>query len=123
MSKIDPQRVQELSKTLKKNVAILADFQLGELEGMASEFISYNASYCIDLHFDFSAAFLSCVVEKCEEFQVLRFFQFDAYMDDKDLFSLEKTCLITYSHGEYYGLGKKLGKFGYSVKKRNRKSR
>lgn len=47
----------------------------------------------------------------------------DAYMDDKGRFALEKTGLITYSHGEYYGLGKKLGKFGYSVKKRDRKSR
>lgn len=47
----------------------------------------------------------------------------DAYMDDKGRFALEKTGLITYSHGEYYCLGKKLGKFGYSVKKRDRKSR
>ena len=47
----------------------------------------------------------------------------DSYMDVKGRFALEKTGLITYSHGEYYGLGKKLGKFGYSVKKRDRKSR
>ena len=31
---------------------------------------------------------------------------------------LEETGLITYSHGEYFSLGKKLGKFGYSVQKR-----
>ena len=42
----------------------------------------------------------------------------DAYMDQKGRFALEKTGLITYSHGEYYALGKKLGSFGYSVKKR-----
>jgi flavin reductase (DIM6/NTAB) family NADH-FMN oxidoreductase RutF len=47
----------------------------------------------------------------------------DSYMDVKSRFALEKTGLITYSHGEYYALGKKLGKFGYSVKKRDRKSR
>lgn len=47
----------------------------------------------------------------------------DAYMDAKGRFALEKTGLITYSHGEYYGLGKRLGKFGYSVKKQDRKSR
>ena len=47
----------------------------------------------------------------------------DSYMDAKGRFALEKTGLITYSHGEYYALGKKLGKFGYSVKKRDRKSR
>ena len=41
----------------------------------------------------------------------------DAYMDDKGRFALEKTGLITYSHGEYYGLGKLAGTFGYSVRK------
>ena len=30
---------------------------------------------------------------------------------------LEKAHLLAYSHGEYFALGKKLGKFGYSVKK------
>lgn len=42
----------------------------------------------------------------------------DSYMDDKGRFALEACGLITYSHGEYYSLGKKLGKFGYSVEKK-----
>lgn len=42
----------------------------------------------------------------------------DRYMDEKGRFALEKTGLITYSHGEYYALGEKIGKFGFSVKKR-----
>lgn len=41
----------------------------------------------------------------------------ESYMDEKGRFALEACGLITYSHGEYYALGKKLGKFGYSVKK------
>ena len=41
----------------------------------------------------------------------------DKYMDENGKFELSKTGLITYSHGEYFLLGKKLGKFGYSVKK------
>ena len=41
----------------------------------------------------------------------------DAYMDEKGRFALERCGLIAYSHGEYYALGRKLGKFGYSVKK------
>jgi flavin reductase (DIM6/NTAB) family NADH-FMN oxidoreductase RutF len=41
----------------------------------------------------------------------------DSYMDDKNRFRLDKCGLITYSHGEYFSLGNKLGKFGYSVKK------
>lgn len=39
------------------------------------------------------------------------------YMDEKGKFRLNETGLISYSHGEYFELGKKLGSFGYSVKK------
>ncbi len=39
------------------------------------------------------------------------------YMDDKGKFHLNQTGLIVYSHGEYYGLGKYIGKIGYSVQK------
>lgn len=35
---------------------------------------------------------------------------------------LYKANLVTYSHGQYYGLGKILGKFGFSVQKKKRKS-
>ncbi len=41
----------------------------------------------------------------------------DKYMDDKGRFRLSDANPVAYSHGEYYQLGKKLGKFGYSVKK------
>ena len=47
----------------------------------------------------------------------------EAYMDEKDRFRLDKCGLITYSHGEYFALGKKLGKFGYSVKKKVKDSK
>jgi len=39
------------------------------------------------------------------------------YMDASGRFDLAKANPLVYSHGEYYGLGKKLGKFGFSVKK------
>lgn len=42
----------------------------------------------------------------------------DMYIDEKGKFHLNSANLITYSHGEYYELGKKLGKFGYSVQKK-----
>lgn len=41
----------------------------------------------------------------------------DKYMDEKGTFHINDAKLAAYSHGEYYGLGKKLGSFGYSVKK------
>ncbi len=41
----------------------------------------------------------------------------DSYMDEKGKFDLTSTGIIAYSHGEYFSLGEKLGKFGYSVKK------
>lgn len=45
----------------------------------------------------------------------------DSYMDDNGKFLLNDTELVTYSHGEYYGLGERLGTFGYSVKKHLKK--
>jgi len=41
----------------------------------------------------------------------------DTYMDETGRFHLNNAGLVTYSHGEYFELGRRLGKFGYSVKK------
>ena len=41
----------------------------------------------------------------------------EAYLDADGRFDLSKADPIVYSHGTYFGLGKKLGTFGYSVKK------
>lgn len=42
----------------------------------------------------------------------------ESLLDSKGRLMLEKADLISYSHGEYFELGKKLGSFGYSVKKK-----
>lgn len=41
----------------------------------------------------------------------------EKYMDEKNRFDLNRARPIVYSHGEYLGTGKKLGTFGYSVKR------
>ena len=43
----------------------------------------------------------------------------DRFMDDKGRFDLGAADLVAYSHGEYFALGEKLGKFGYSVAKKS----
>ncbi len=45
----------------------------------------------------------------------------DAYLDETGKFHFDQAKPICYSHGAYYGLGKKLGTFGYSVKKKDTK--
>lgn len=40
------------------------------------------------------------------------------YMDGNGKFHLNEIGLTAYSHGEYFELGEKIGKFGYSVKKK-----
>ena len=45
------------------------------------------------------------------------------YMNEKGKFDLAMAHPIVYSHGEYYGLGKKLGTFGYSIKKQRKKKK
>lgn len=42
----------------------------------------------------------------------------EKYMKKNGKFELNSTGLLAYSHGEYFGLGKDLGRFGFSVKKR-----
>ena len=42
------------------------------------------------------------------------------YIDEKGKFHLNDTGLVSYSHGEYFQLGEKLGKFGYSVRKKKK---
>lgn len=41
-----------------------------------------------------------------------------AYMDEKGGFHLEAADPLVYSHGTYFGLGEKLGTFGYSIAKK-----
>ena len=43
------------------------------------------------------------------------------YFDEKGAFDISKCRLIAYANGGYYELGKKLGKFGFSVQKRRKK--
>ena len=42
----------------------------------------------------------------------------EQYLDERGRFCLERADLIVYSHGDYMSLGKKLGSFGYSVRKK-----
>ena len=44
------------------------------------------------------------------------------YIDEKGSFDISKCDLIAYSNGNYYKLGKKLGKFGFSVKKKKKQN-
>lgn len=47
----------------------------------------------------------------------------DSYMDENGKFELNATGLLAYSHGEYLSLGRKLGKFGYSIQKEKTRKR
>ena len=42
----------------------------------------------------------------------------DKYIDNKGAFDISKCDLISYNNGGYFAMGKKLGKFGFSVKKK-----
>ena len=45
----------------------------------------------------------------------------EKYIDSKGAFDISKCNLIAYANGGYYILGKKVGKFGYSVMKKKKK--
>ena len=73
----------------------------------------------------------SPVVLECSVKQILRLGSHDMfaaevvnvsvdeqYLDENGKLELERADLIAYSHGEYYALGDKIGKFGYSVRRK-----
>ena len=45
----------------------------------------------------------------------------ERYFDKKGAFDISKCNLIAYANGGYYTLGKKVGKFGYSVQKKKKR--
>lgn len=45
----------------------------------------------------------------------------EKYINEKGAFDISKCNLIAYANGGYYELGKKIGKFGYSVEKKKKK--
>lgn len=44
----------------------------------------------------------------------------ERYMDEKGTFHLNDAGLVAYSHGTYFKLGKELGTFGFSVRKKKK---
>ena len=44
----------------------------------------------------------------------------DKYIDEKGAFDISKCDLVAYANGGYYALGKKVGKFGFSVQKKKK---
>ncbi len=47
----------------------------------------------------------------------------EEYIDEKGAFDISKCKLMAYANGGYYELGRKIGKFGYSVQKNKKKLR
>ena len=47
----------------------------------------------------------------------------EALVDESGKLHLDRAGLVAYSHGEYFELGKRLGKFGYSVAKKKKPQR
>ncbi len=45
----------------------------------------------------------------------------ERYIDDKGKFHPEKCAFAAYAHGQYFALGKKIGSFGYSAKKKKKR--
>lgn len=47
----------------------------------------------------------------------------ESLLDDEGKLRLDKANLAAFAHGEYYELGKKLGSFGFSVRKKKKKQK
>ena len=47
----------------------------------------------------------------------------EKYIDEKGAFDISKCDLVAYANGKYFELGNQVGKFGYSVQKKNMKNK
>lgn len=73
---------------------------------------------------------IECKVERIEELgshhmfvaKVVNVLVDDTYMEENGRFALEQTNPLVYSHGGYFETGKQIGTFGYSVKKKRKKT-
>lgn len=73
---------------------------------------------------------IECKVKEIKEYgshhvfvaEVLSIDADDKYIDKNGAFDITKCNLISYANGKYFSLGKQLGKFGYSVEKKKKKS-
>ena len=71
---------------------------------------------------------IECKVKEVKEFgshhmfiaEVLSIDADEQYIDEKGAFDISKCNLIAYSNGHYYCLGKKIGRFGFSVQKKRK---
>ena len=45
----------------------------------------------------------------------------EKFIDDKGAFDITKCDLVAYANGKYFELGKQIGKFGFSVQKKQKK--
>ncbi len=45
----------------------------------------------------------------------------DEFLNEQNAFSFSKAKPLIYSHGHYFGMGEKIGKFGWTVEKKKRK--
>ncbi len=55
--------------------------------------------------------------------QILSIDADEKYIDEKGAFDISKCNLIAYANGGYYDLNKKIGKFGFSVEKKKKRSK
>ena len=44
----------------------------------------------------------------------------EKFIDSKGKLNLQQCGLMAYAHGEYFALGRKLGDFGFSVRKKKK---
>ena len=71
---------------------------------------------------------VECKVKEIKEFgshhtfiaEVLAINADEKYIDEKGAFDISKCDLIAYLNGHYYSMGKKIGRFGFSVQKKKK---
>ena len=92
---------------------------------LTNEKLAFATDWCLIKE---SPVSIECRVEKelnlgSHTMFIARVLSIDAdekYINEKGAFDISKCDLIAYANGGYYSLGKKVGTFGFSVRKKNK---
>ena len=117
-------RQRKVLEQIQKSCRKMSPLQLVKLAGLTPEKASRVAAPLIAE----SPVNIECRVTEIRDLgshtmflaEVLAVHVDDRYMDENGKFDLSLARPIVYSHGEYLTTGKKLGTFGYSVRKKKR---
>ena len=109
-------------KACRKAVNTLAKYAgaVGMVGGQVIDLMSENTNAPIEVLREMDYKKTACLIKAACELGCICADADEKYINENGAFDISKCDLIAYSNGNYYSLGKKIGRFGFSVQKKKK---